>query len=58
MDDTEKKRFFWRSQNVILNGKEATCLTYDGLLAFFEATVRSNKLLSRREPGAVFCVKL
>lgn len=41
MNGTEKKRFFWRSDNVLLNGKPATCLTYDGLLVFFQATLEA-----------------
>jgi hypothetical protein len=39
MDATERKRFTWRYNNVDLGGAKATCLTYDGLFQFFEATI-------------------
>ena len=41
MDPTEQKRFFWRSNNILLSGTRATCLTYDGLLLFFETTIEA-----------------
>jgi hypothetical protein len=47
MNSTEKERFFWRSQNVALNGNIATCLTYDGLLVFFEGTLEAIKSYRR-----------
>jgi hypothetical protein len=43
MSSTEKRRFFWRRENVLLNGKKAACFTYDGLLLFFESTLEAIK---------------
>jgi hypothetical protein len=43
MSSIEKKRFFWRRESVLLNGKTAACLTYDGLLLFFESTLEAIK---------------
>ena len=42
-DSTEERRFLWRSQSIILNGKIATCLTYDGLYRFLESTLEAIK---------------
>jgi hypothetical protein len=43
MNSTEEKRFFWRGDNVLLNGRTATCLTYDGLFLFFKTTLEAIK---------------
>jgi hypothetical protein len=43
MDGTEHKRHFWRAENCILGGTQATCLTYDGLLIFFQTTIEAIK---------------
>jgi hypothetical protein len=43
MDGTEQKRHAWRARNCILGGKQATCLTYDGLLIFFQGTIEAIK---------------
>lgn len=43
MSSTEKKRLFWRRENVLLNRKKAACLTYDDLLVFFETTLEAIK---------------
>jgi hypothetical protein len=43
MNSTEKKRFFWRGQNISFNGKIAACLTYDGVLLMFETTLEAIK---------------
>jgi len=43
MNSTEKKRLFWRGQNIFLNGKIAACVTYDGLLLMFETTLEAIK---------------
>ena len=42
-DGTEERRFAWRSQSIILDGKIATCLTYDGLFRFLESTLEAIK---------------
>jgi hypothetical protein len=42
-DSTEERRFLWRSQSIILDGKIATCLTYDGLYRFLESTLEAIK---------------
>src|SRR5262249_47606172 len=50
MDGTEQKRFFWRSNKVILDGTLATCLTYDGLLLFFETTIEAIRSYGASNP--------
>jgi hypothetical protein len=43
MDETEQKRHAWRSRSCMVGGKQATCLTYDGLLTFFQTTIEAIK---------------
>jgi hypothetical protein len=43
LDQTEQSRLFWRANNVVLQTRPATCLTYDGLLEFFRATIEAIK---------------
>lgn len=43
MNVTERQRFNWRTENVGLGGAKATCLTYDGLFQFLQATIEAIK---------------
>ena len=45
MDATERRRFEWRAANVAVGQttSTSTCLTYDGLLAYFESTIAAVK---------------
>ncbi|MGJ5175457.1 Shedu anti-phage system protein SduA domain-containing protein [Bradyrhizobium oligotrophicum] len=47
MDVTERRRFDWRAANVAVGQttSTSTCLTYDGLLAYFESTIAAVKSL-------------
>ena len=51
MDPTDRKRFYWRRDHVQLSGTPATCLTYDDLLLFFEATVEATRSYGSRTPS-------
>jgi hypothetical protein len=46
MDTVENGRFSWRSRKVTLSGRQATTLTYDGLLLFFRSTIEAVKTIA------------
>jgi hypothetical protein len=48
MDTTERRRFDWRAANVAVGQatSTSTCLTYDGLLRYFESTIAAVKSLN------------
>jgi Shedu protein SduA, C-terminal len=43
MDETERKRFQWRRENIRISATNAKCLTYDDLLVFFESQIEAIK---------------
>jgi hypothetical protein len=43
LSETERKRVIWRGKNISLRGRQATFLTYDGLLLFFQSTIEAIK---------------
>ena len=51
-DRTEIKRLFWRANNVMLQGKHATFLTYDGLFEMLQANIEALKSYRPSEPDA------
>jgi hypothetical protein len=51
MEGTEKERLFYRAQKVLLDGKPATCMTYDGLLLYFDATIEAIRSYSQPPIG-------
>jgi hypothetical protein len=43
MDVTDQARFLWRADHVRVGDQKATCLTYDGLMNFFQSTIEAIK---------------
>jgi len=38
-DESEKNRFQWRKNNILVGSKKIVCMTYDELLAFFNVQI-------------------